>query len=393
MTEQSNGDGRRIQIKLPEQYVPVDEEVWSDLEAYLYQGFLTSSAYLFEKTFVFKTLNHHELRHVQYFKPLRTSAIESKESFRAVFIAHSLFMIDGENLLIGRTKRFPKLIRIIMKMNPEVQDKIMDALASLNERASRLHPLTEIYVQENRSRFRWMHSHHSPVHSVVNTGISGTDEIGMNYCQQAWTALNNLLDTKEAMEREWTNAKFIGSCFAGKGVRAIDEKDRARKERERTEQEELKMKVLHAYLNRKLGITDSAEIVELPDGRKATVASRSRAESAEDLANQLSAALSGEKDHHDLIVEAQMEKVRIRAEDMEESRLKIFRTSSLNSSSSNMDPNTGSRVLGGIEEADALIARLRELQRDQLERYHRQIPGNLDDRENSDDDSSGNGVV
>jgi hypothetical protein len=392
MVEQSDV-GRRIQIKLPEQYRSVDEEVWTDLESYLYQGFLVSPAYLFGKTFVFKTLNHHELRHIQYFKPLRTSAIESRESFRAVFIAHSLFMIDGENLLIGRSKRFPKLIRIIMKMTPEVQDKIMDALASLNERASRLHPLTEIYVHENRSRYRWMHSHHSPIHSVTNTGIFGTDEIGMNYCQQAWTALNNLLDTKEEMERGWTNAKFIGSCFAGKGVRSIDEKDRARKERERTEQEELKMKVLHAYLNRKLGTSDSEEVVELPNGKKAIVASRFRADSAQDLANQLSAALSGEKDHHDLIVEAQMEKVRIRIEDMEGSRLKIFQNPGFGSNKTNMDPNSGSRVLGGKDEADALISRLRGLQRDQLERYHRQIPGNPDDRENSDDDSSGNGVV
>ncbi len=244
----------RIQIGVPDSYRPVDDdEVWSDLEAYLYQGFLTSSAHVLGRTFVFKTINHHELRYVSYLRPMGTAPSEAQGLHRSALISHSVFMVDGENLLPERHRKTARLLKVVAKLPEAAQDSMIESLAALNEKAVRLRPLVEVFVHESRSRFRWMHSSGSPVHSPVNTGIPGTDEVGMNYCQQSWTALNRLLDVKEQMERDWTNAKFVGSCFAGKGVRAVDEKDKARAARERAELDELKEKVLHGYLNRALG--------------------------------------------------------------------------------------------------------------------------------------------
>jgi hypothetical protein len=376
-----NTTPRRIHIQVPEQYKPVIDDVWDDLELYLYQGFLTTSIFLHEKTFVFKTLNHNELRYIQLLKPLKTSAPDIRVQYRSNFIAHSIFLIDGENTLTGRARYVNRLSKIISKIDHNIQEKIIDGLSALNGRATRLYPLTEIYIHENRSRFKWMHIQQAPIHSPINTGISGTDEIGMNYCQQAWTALNRLVDDRDRMERDWTNAKFIGSCFAGKGVRTVDERDRARKERERTELEDQKIQVLHAYLNRQSSTQEAPNNqVALPDGRMATVSGRFKAESVYELADQLSAALSGEKDHHDLVVEAKVDQLRDRAAQIETTKTNIYRAPIFDSNKNQM--SAGAQILGGKEEAEALLERSNRLKMLQLQNFHRQIPG---DEETSDD--------
>lgn len=371
---------QRVQIAVPDSYRPVDDdEVWSDLESYLYQGFLTSSAHLVGKTFVFKTVNHHELRYISYLRPMRTAPSEARELHRASLIAHSVFMIDGDNLLPDRHGKTARLVKIISKLPSAAQDSIVESLAALNEKATLLRPLVEVFVHEARSRFRWMHTSGSPLHAPVNTGVSGTDEIGMNYCQQSWVALNRLLDVKEQMERDWTNAKFVGSCFAGKGVRAVDEKDKARAAREKADQEELKIKVLHGYLNRVPGEMKEPEVF-LPDGRKAVLVGRFRAESAQELADQMSAALNQEKDHHDLVIEAKMRQVRERAESMDDSRQRIYHAPQF--LDHGVPVSGSSRVLGGKADADALLARIRDLQFRQVADHHRKIDGL--DAENSD---------
>ncbi len=94
----------------------------------------------------------------------------------------------------------------------------------------------------------------------------------------------------------------------------------------------------------------------------------------------MSAALNEEKDHHDLVVEAQMRRIRERAEAMDDSRQRIYHVPQYVDSSS---PVSGSsRVLGGKADADALLARIRDLQREQMTRYHRQV--GAPDAENSD---------
>lgn len=369
----------RVRISVPDSYRPVDDdEVWTDLEAYLYQGFLTSSAHIVGKTFVLKTINHHELRYISYLRPLRTAPSEARELHRAALISHSVFMIDGENLLPDRHRKTARLVKLVSRLPSAAQDSIVEALAALNEKAALLRPLVEVFVHETRSRFRWMHSSGSAVHSPVNTGVSGTDEVGMNYCQQSWVALNRLLDVKEQMERDWTNAKFVGSCFAGKGVRAIDEKDKARAARERSEQDELKVKVLHGYLNRTPGELREPEVF-LPDGRKAVVVGRFRADSAQELADQMEAVVNEEKDHHDLVIEAKMRQVRERAESMDDSRQRIYQAPQF--VDQGVPVSGSSRVLGGKADADALLARIRGLQAEQMAKHHRMIDGS----ENSDD--------
>lgn len=358
MSGAQNGDPtkRRVQIKVPELYRDVDERVWKDLEEYLFTGFLSSPAKLLNRDFVFKTLNHQEIRNIWH---LRRSA-DPERSFKAAFIAYSLFIAMGRNVLHKRPDYIEKLIELVSKIPSAYQDKIVDNLNSLNKRANRLYPLVEVYAHENRSRYRWLYLKKLPVHSTEATGIPGTVELGMNYCQQTWVAMNEVIDRKEEVEVSWNHAKFIGSCFAGKGMISIDEQDKARRSREQQELEENKMKVLREYIAASEGknLVSDEGTVSLPDGRRAVVEGRFKAESVEELADQLSSALSGEKDWHDKIVEEHFRRAREAQENYHNQSRKLAASSRV------VDPGRpatgGARVLSR-EDADAYVQRMQAL--------------------------------
>ncbi len=359
---------RRVEIAVPDVYKKIDEGVWAELEKYVFSGFLTSASLVQGRTFVFKTLNATEVRLIEYMRPYGATGPEARSAFRGAFIAHSVFMVDGQNVLHDRPRHISRLVKAVGKLPSAVQAKVVENLTALNKKASRLFPLTEPYSYESRSRYRWLQMKGQPVHAPICTGIPGTDELGMNYCQQVWTAMNNIQDLREEMEKSWSNAKFIGSCFAGKGIRSIEERDRSRQEKERIDREEEKMKVLHAYLNRVSGEPEPAETVQLPDGRQAEVARRFRADSVEDLADQLSASLSGEKDFHDQVIEARERSLRARAEAIEESkRLYYSRARALNEPAL----GGGSRVIGGKADADQYLRRMELLRQEQAEAMRR----------------------
>ncbi|HEY8096296.1 MAG TPA: hypothetical protein VIE65_09450 [Methylobacter sp.] len=372
---------KRIEIRIPEQLKVTSDEVWEDLEAYLFIGFLTSHAKLMGKSFVFKTLNHTEVQGISHLRPAGGSSVEVQQMHKAAFIAHSIFYIDGQSALYERPRYVNRLINSIKKFPEKVQDEIIVRLGALNEKASRLHPLTEVYIHENRSRFKWLQLKSSLIHSAAITGIPGTDLLGMNYCQQAWTALNHLIDQREAMEADWQNAKFIGSCFNGKGVRSVDERDKGRREKERDEREEKKLKVLFRYLNRLPPQSDGPPSeVTLPDGRVASVVKTFKAESHDELAAQLSSALSGEKDYHDQVVEAKVRQNAERRSALQDLSRLVYSAPPLpdterpaNRYASASLPAAGaSRILGGREAAEALLARMQAMRLDGAERARQQ---------------------
>jgi hypothetical protein len=372
---------RRIRIKVPEAYKRVNDEVWEDLETYLFTGFITSPALVLGKSFVFKSLNHHELKNIQFLRPSHGSASEVRSTYRAAIIAYSTLVIDGQSALVDRPRSMAKLIRAISKIPADIQEKLSENLSALNTRAYRLHPLTEIYVHENRSRFRWMQIRGTPIHSPMITGIPGTDHVGMNYCQSTWTALNQLMDRREEMERSWSEAKFIGSCFNSKGVRSVDERDRARHEKERSDLEDLRMRVLYRYLNRSAGPDDEPQAhVQLPDGRMATVEKKFQADTIEELADQLSAALSGEKDFHDTVVEQHQAKMKERASVLEGYQRGLYSMPAIEAPETSVPVGgTTSRILGGKEEAEARLARMQALRIQNMEKMRDLRPTDLDE--------------
>ena len=348
----------RVEISVPESYHAghIDDSVWEEVEKYIFQGFFTCNAIIQNQYFVFKSLNHYECRILEFMRPFTKSSLEQRNYFRNAFIAQSVFMINGNNVLPEREKYLTKLMKTISRFSNRELDKVFDNLTALNEKMSHVYPLTEVYSFEQKSRFRWLQVNTFPLNAVQNTGILGTDNLGMNHSQLLWTALNKLYDQRDNIEAHWNHAKFVGSTMAGKGIRSVDDRDRARAEREKSEREELRMKVLKNYLNRTAYSGESkAEKINLPDGRTAEVVSRHRADTAEELAKQLTNALNGEKDSHDIAVANHFRKASARHQEIEQERRALIgsvqREKPIAMGSSLIDKN----------EAEDRIKRLREM--------------------------------
>lgn len=310
----------KIVIEIPKS---LDEifgyEVFSELEVYLNQGFLVTHANVHGMHFIFKSLNDVELKLLELMRTPQGLGLKSKVTHEDYFIGYSIFMLNGENMLVDRPACLSKMANVVAKIPHGQKLKIIKKLSELNDKVIRLYPLVEVYCHELRTRIKWSTHKRQLLNMPALTGIPGTEKLGLNTAQRTYMALSEIFDRREQAENEWNNAKFIAGAFVGREINKVHDKDRSRVTKEKSDIQELKFKVLNAYLNRDDPYVDDEDegggVVSLPDGRQAKVVSRRQATTAQELALELSAALSHEKDEHDLIVDQYISK------SAEESRL------------------------------------------------------------------------
>lgn len=338
-------DPSRVKVHAPPKNDNIDFSVYSDLENYIHVGFLTTSAIIQNTHFVFKTLNAAEIDLINLSRPSRPTDISQAEYFRANLIAHSILFVNGLNSILSRNESMPKLVKTIRKMSSEIQDHIVGNLGILNRRANRTSILLEAYVHEDRSRYKWLQVSSMKLNDSSITGIPGSENIPLNNAQLAWVAYNKIFDKRDAFEANWQNAKFIGGCFVGKGMRTIEDRDRHRKSTEKNQINEKKLELIKKYSEEINSEHIPKEEVMLPDGRKAEVVSRHKAESAAELADQLTKALNNEKDAHDLAIERHIEMMRKRAQESEQEKSAIIE---------HIDPLDGPFGYKSVTESEAL---------------------------------------
>lgn len=283
-------DPQDIRIEAPRE-PEVKPEVWKDVESMIYRGFITLSGDINGVEFLFKSLNHHEFEFVQW---LANGGSTSTDRFYNTFLAYGVFMIDGQNILPTRTQWISELVKLFSELPQSAKTKLVRYLSEVNRRATNAVTITEAYVMEQSSRFRWAQLQGLDLMSPTCTGVPGTEVLGLNYAQLVWRALNVFEDIRDTAEREWDNAKFIGSCFAGKEIQKIYNQDKDRRRKEKEQRVERRDKLLRQVL---LG--------ERPDGPEQGRQIKIVARTVEELAKQLESDLRGEKDWHDLVVEAE----------------------------------------------------------------------------------------
>lgn len=282
---ETNDDARPIIPKAPE----VHPEVYRDVAPMLFRGFLVITATISDVTFVFKSLNQHEYDMIQ----LMGGTDERSHAFWDLFLAYGVFLVGGQNVLVDRQRWVPKIANTFRDMQPSAKAKVIRHLSELNRRSANATTLTEAYAMESYSRYRWAQFHGLDLSSSAVTGIDSTESLGLNWAQLTWRALNYYEDLATVYEREWDNAKFIGSCSAGKGMQKIYNKDHDRHRKEAEDLIARKDKILrHVIEGRPLedGTTiRNGQVVEV-------------ATTVEQLADQLDRSLRGEQDWHDRVV-------------------------------------------------------------------------------------------
>jgi hypothetical protein len=291
---------KEVKIRVPEE-PEVDPKVYQDVEALLFRGFLHVPAVINGVSFVLKSLNHHEFEMVG----LQAGTDANSSRFYDMFLAYGVLMVNGDLVLRDRGRWLPEIARVFADMPGKAKNMMVRLMSELNRRVAGAVTLTEAYAMEGTSRFRWTQLRGISLTSPDVTGIPGTEELGLNWAQMVWRALNIIEDRKEEAEREWDNAKFIGSCFAGKGISKIYSQDHERRRKEVEERIARKDALIrHVKLGRPLdaGKQRPGEVVIV-------------ARTVTELADQLERSLKGEKDWHDQVVAEVEERARRREQE------------------------------------------------------------------------------
>jgi hypothetical protein len=276
----------------------VNPEIYKDVEPILFRGFLTLPAQINGVSFVFKSMNHHEFALLRFYGG-SDDVVPSE--FWGTFLAYGVFIVSGVNILPERERWITKLTELFNGLPTDAIARMVRYLSEINRRASVAIHLTEAYAMEVMSRYRWMQLKGLDLTSVAVTGIDGTQRLGLNVAQQVWQAINHIEDRNETYEREWEYSKFVGSCFAGKGIQKVYNQDSARRRQEREDRMTRKDKVLRQWV---LGEDVEDGIVKGPGVVMAV------ARTVEELTTQLEHDIRGEKDWHDRVVEDHEARIR-----------------------------------------------------------------------------------
>ena len=296
----------KIQVQAPKE-PEVNPEVYKDVEPLLFRGFLTLRAEIGGIWFVLKSLNHHEFELLR-FSGGYTASETPPDEFWHQFLAYGVFMVNGANVLADRSRWIPEIASTFGEIPSKAQLKLIRHLSEVNRRAANAVVLTEAYAQEVYSRYRWAQLKEMDLTRPGVTGIEGTQHLGMNWAQQVWRALNYYDDRNDQHERDWENAKFVGSCMAGKGISKVYSQDSTRREKDRDERLARKDRILREIL-----LGEKTEDAQQGQGA-VMIAPRS----VDELAKQLEKDLRGEKDWHDQVIEQQERRVRENVEAREE---------------------------------------------------------------------------
>ncbi len=290
-----------LNIDVSSNDLQVDPKVWRDCESLLYRGFIAVKGDINGVPFIFKSLNHHEFEHIQWI-----AGNAQQDRFYNIFLAYGVFMVEGENVLANRSEWVNQLDEEFFSVLPlPAKNKMVRYLSEINRRASNAVTLTEAYATERSSRFKWAQLQGIDLMSPTCTGVAGTETLGLNFAQLVWRALNHFEDLRDVAEREWDNAKFVGSCSAGKEIQKIYNQDKSRRQKEKEAKDLRKDQLLRQVL---LGETPE----DAESGKREV---KIIARSVEELAKQLEASLRGEKDWHDLVVEAEERRMQEQIED------------------------------------------------------------------------------
>ncbi len=308
-------EGEDIHITAPKE-PEVDPAVYRDVEPLLFRGFLTVAATINDVPFVFKSLNHHEFELLRFMSGFNGDTSVSQK-FWDTFLSHTVFMVDGVNILPERERYTKQLGGLFRELPQNAKQRVIRHIGEVNRRASNATTLTEAYFTEVYSRFRWSQVRGLDLTSTAVTGIFGTEKIGMNWAQSLWRALNYYEDRSEELERNWENAKFVGSCMVGKGISKIYRQDTDRKQKEREERLARKDKVL-----RQICLGEDPEALAQQTQSQVVIAARS----VEELTDQLEKDLRGEKDWHDQVIMDHERKIKERIQSQQNRLEELYKS-------------------------------------------------------------------
>ena len=280
------------------------DDAYRLLEKIITSGFLTVGVNLKGTYIVLKNISDKELINIGYYSRPNTY---SNFLYKLCF---STFCIDGENVLFNREVKLDDLKEFYNGIPSISIPYIAKVLKELNDKYLKSIDFLEGFCYTRRSRYIWNLWN---VKENIN-GIAGSENLGLNYVQENWIAINKNIDKEESYEKDFNLSILVASSMNPKGAKSISVKYDARKE----ELQQLRDDIAKYGYDKK----------RIEDQEKDKNAWTAPIKGRDDLVRELHKQMRGEKDKHDLYIERWMERQKEKAEEAKEAvklKQQVFR--------------------------------------------------------------------
>lgn len=257
---------------------------YEDVETLLSPGFLTHQVTVAGVRFQLRSLSSGDL----FMLKARTEGTSGRE-WRIWTVASAIWMINGR-VVLGQDEAIPFLAEYLEKLPNVALGVLFSTVLGLWVRVGDAIEDVEAFNYEVVSRYKWK----SLAGHLTNTGVPGSETLGLNTVQRIWIAFNEMEDSRRSDETAWEGFKLVASSNAPKAVTKIDEKDRQRRRSEL----EAREKRLDQFYYQKIGLVKKSD----PNGPPETASFRMASKSVEDLEEEMRRWVTGDADIHDQVV-------------------------------------------------------------------------------------------
>lgn len=259
-------------------------DIYKDLEDILFKGFLSYGFSFNNVHYRFKSLSESEFDYINN----KWFFIDNPEDKFKYFLAFSILEINAENLLTVRYESafVKKLIAVINSWPQEFFFKTTRLIDFFRERQMYSAKLLEAYTYTDVSRQNWSCYKNMFLNSPQVTGYPGTEIFTLSSLQKSWIYINSLEDLRIWTEVANDVGRLAGSAANPEGMKDFNSGEINRRNSLKMYREQVKSGAGYAS--------------EFPSGGISDM----------DLIEQLQRAQRGEKDEHDLIVEAYEKKLK-----------------------------------------------------------------------------------
>lgn len=319
-------------VRLPPTTAEQRSEIYEDLRSLLLLGFLCADIRVQGIPFTLRTLNPTE------FRVLKHRVCGRQGEWRPWTLAMSTWMMDGQILTRTDQPALVETYRCMRALPTGVQNTLYSVLGSLVRRSKKALETMEGYLYEAESRELWR----TDGENLIAVAHENTGSKGLNLAQRYWMLYNRMEDDREKRNTMWAFVKFMTGAHAPKGIKKLNEKD-SRYERDlELRRQSIRDRVYY----------ESLGVIKRLEGRERDLESRpiKKAETEEELREEMAKWVAGEEDEHDVIVRSIKERIRESVEErkrLEEERKEELRQAFLEETK--MD--TGSFVFLSPEEA------------------------------------------
>lgn len=261
---------------------------YNDLSSLLVPGFLTSKVCFRGVTYNLRSLGPSDFFYLG-------QACDS-EDWPLWATACSLWMVQGRPLLSSYPEGVPDVSDLLSGLHTPLLKILFPIVLSLSERAKVAATYLESYLYTDDSRYLWSSTGRGAESLISRAGLNGVDRLGVNYVQSSWRAWNTIEDLREEHEYQWSLTKVHLSSQSPKGVKKLEDQDKARIDAEKVRRH----KIREYDRKRWEGLSDPSE---RPGPTDQTDRYGLKKKSWEDLSQEYKNSWDGIKDSHDLVVD------------------------------------------------------------------------------------------